>query len=286
MNILYIGSAGALSLAPFKKLLNSGYSISAIGVYSPIILQNKVFALENESLALAANQLEITLIDLSQPVNTILQQCNQLSIDLIIMSCYGHRIPDALIDCASLGCFNMHPSLLPLYRGPEPIFWQMKNAADIGVSWHKVEHAFDAGDVVLQKKVFIDEAATYHEVNSQLADQGAQLLLTLLNELDVGKLTTEKQDSEMATYYPFPVQQDFILDTNGSARDAYNFMCATQAFGLSYSCQSGSKVFVLKSALDYDSNSHLDVAETQQDTLYIPFDEGILIASITAMITP
>ena len=182
MNILYIGSSGALSLLPFKKLLTTSYPISAVGIFQPIEFKNKIIALESESLALAANQRDIPVIDLSQPTAQIVEQCKVLSIDLILMSCYSRRLPDVLVNFATKGCFNMHPSLLPKYRGSEPIFWQMKHASDVGVSWHRVIDDIDAGDVVVQKKVNLDDGANYAEINIDLANAGADLMLTMLQD--------------------------------------------------------------------------------------------------------
>ena len=147
MNILYIGSSGTLSLVPFKKLLSSEHSVTAVGVFNPIVSHNKIIALENSSLSLFADQKNIPVIDMSQSVGLIVEQCKKISIDIILMSCYGKRLPEEVVALAKSGCFNMHPSLLPSYRGPEPIFWQMKYESKTGVSWHYVTRDFDAGDV-------------------------------------------------------------------------------------------------------------------------------------------
>jgi methionyl-tRNA formyltransferase len=281
MNIFYIGSAGALSLVPFKKLLSLHHSVTAVGVFNPVVFNDKVIALENESLALAANQHNILLIDLSQPLNTILEQCKKCSIDVILMSCFSKRLPDELINIASNGCFNMHPSLLPRYRGPEPIFWQMKLASDLGVSWHQVVNDFDAGDITSQQKVPVNEGATYTEINLQLAGAGAELMLKLLSDISGGTLNEIVQNPETASYYPYPQKQDFVIDTSGSAQQAYNFMRATQTFGFPYMCQLESQSYFLIKALDYDNNASLEVAEVQGNNLYIPFKEGVLMAAYT-----
>ena len=131
MNILYIGSSGALSLTPFHKLLSSAYSVAAVAVHKPIQFQNKIIALENESLALAATRAEVPVIDLSQALADLIKQISDISIDVILMSCYSRRLPDAIINLPSKGCYNMHPSLLPRYRGPEPIFWQSRSTRPI-----------------------------------------------------------------------------------------------------------------------------------------------------------
>jgi methionyl-tRNA formyltransferase len=94
MNILYIGSSGALSLEPFKKLLSSEHSVVAVGVFNPIVLNDKIIALENSPLSLLAAQQNISIIDLSQTLDLIVERIKQLSIDVILMSCYGKHLPD------------------------------------------------------------------------------------------------------------------------------------------------------------------------------------------------
>jgi len=281
MKILYIGSSGALSLTPFKKLLTSEHDIKAVGVFKPVVFDNKIIALENESLALAASQQNMPVIDLSQPVDQILQQCRALSIDLILMSCYGRRLSDALSDFPGKGCFNMHPSLLPAFRGPEPVFWQMKAASDTGVSWHRVVHDLDAGDIVAQQPVFFDEGASYFDINQRLADTGAELLLQFLASLSAGTLSVTRQSPALASYYPYPQAHDFVVDTSWTAQHAYNFMRATQAFDQPYHCQISQYCYLLAEALDYDNNDILTEAVVKADRLYIPCKQGVLVATFT-----
>lgn len=282
MNILYIGSSGALSLLPFKKLLSSSHTISAIGVYRPIEFKSKIIALENESLALAANQNDIPLIDLSSPIDQVIKRCEQLSIDLIFMSCYGKRLPDELVKLPALGCFNMHPSLLPKHRGSEPIFWQMQQCSDVGVSWHRVVSDFDAGDIVAQKKVHLTDGDSHAEINHYLANAGAALLLLLLEDIEQGRLEGTPQESSLASYESYPTAQDFIVDTVWTAQHAYNFMRATETYGQPYMCQLGNASYLLDKAVDYENNDSIQSVEVQGDRLYIPCNEGVLIATYTA----
>ncbi len=278
MNILYIGSAGALSLIPFKTLLSSGHAISAVAIHNPIVFNNKIIALENESLALAASQNEIPVIDLSQPLGIIARECKDRNIHTILMACYSKRLPAQLVTLPANGCFNLHPSLLPLYRGPEPVFWQMKHAADIGVSWHRVTEALDAGAIVAQKKVYLDDGLAYQQINSQLAQAGSDLMQQLLADLGAGRLSATQQDPDAASYYRYPQQDDFVVDCRGSAQQAYNFMRATQVFGFNYLCRVAGRDYWLRQALDYDNNRTLDAVEVQGDRLFIPFNQGVLIA--------
>lgn len=281
MNILYIGSSTALSLLPFKKLLSENFTVSAVGVINPVVFDKKIIALENESLALAANVQAIPVIDFSQTTQDIVAQCEEYGVDVILMSCYNRRLPDEIIKLAGKGCYNMHPSLLPCFRGPEPIFWQMKAASDMGVSWHAVAHDFDAGDIVAQKKVLLDEGADYAAISLQLAETGALLMLELLSELTAGTLSFRPQASQAVSYHAYPQAQDFEIDLNASAQQVYNFMSATKIFSMPYPCHIDGRQFYLVEALDYDNNDTLEAAEAQAERLYIPCDEGVLIATYT-----
>ena len=281
MNIFFIGSSGALSLVPFKSLLSSSHTVSAVGAHRPITIDNKIIALENESLALAANQSAIPVIDMSQPVDEIVRQCSDYKFDAILVSCYSKRLSQAIIKLAAAGCYNMHPSLLPAFRGPEPVFWQMKYGADVGVSWHQVVRDFDAGDIVAQQRVKLDDGASYLEISSQLAENGAQLMHNFLAELVSGKLAMVPQDEAEASYYPYPTADDFDIDTDYSARQLYNFMRATEAFAQPYRYRSGGQCFFLDKALDFDNNLELETLEIQGNRLYIPSNEGVLIAGYT-----
>jgi len=281
MNIFFIGSSGALSLTPFKSLLSSDHKVSAAGCYNPVTLDNKIIALENESLALAANQLSVPVIDMSQTADDIIRQCTEYEINIILMSCYGKRLPDAIINLVTAGCYNMHPSLLPAFRGPEPIFWQMRNAADVGVSWHRVSHDFDAGDIVSQQLVRLDDGVSYAEISSRLAEAGTTLMHQFLTGIDTGDLTTVAQDNDIASYYPYPSACDFVIDTKYSAREIYNFMCATRVFAQPYLYRHAGMRFLLDKALDFDSNLTLQSTEIQGDRLYIPCNDGVLTVTYT-----
>ena len=281
MNILFIGSSGALSLSPFYKLLLSEYSVVAVAVYKPIKFHNKIIALENESLALAASKAEIPVIDLSKSLPELVAQISGITIDVIIMSCYSRRLPDVIIDLASRGCYNMHPSLLPRYRGPEPIFWQMRYADKTGVSWHKVVYEFDAGDIALQKEVFLDDGLSHSEISMLLAETGADLMLKLLSEIASDSQTLIPQNTEDACYYDYPGSSDFVIDDRYSAQQIYNFMRSTQAFSRSYLFQFDDYQFTLDEALDYDNNRCLETVQMQGNRLHIPCNQGVLIATYT-----
>ena len=285
MNILYIGSSGALSLVPFYELLLSSYPVSAVAVDKPINFQNKIIALENESLALAANQKDVPVLDLSEPSADFVNRLSEYTIDVILMSCYSKRLPDEIVKLAGIGCYNMHPSLLPRYRGPEPIFWQMKQANKVGVSWHRVSDEFDAGDIALQKEVMLEDGLNHSEISRLIAETGAELMLELLTGLASGKQVLMPQDPVDASYYSYPQKHDFVIDDRCTAQQVYNFICATRVFSEPYLFKHDKDCFYIDSALAYDNERHLETAKVEDGNLYIPCNEGVLITTFTDKIT-
>jgi methionyl-tRNA formyltransferase len=155
----------------------------------------------------------------------------------------------------------------------------MRAASKLGVSWHQVTHDFDAGDIAVQNELVIEDGESYLDINAQLAEIGAESMIDLLSDISAGTLTLTPQDSEAAGYEQYPQHKDFFIDSKWTAQHAYNFMCSTHVFDVSYRCQVGQYSYLLKSALDYDNNAHLDEAEIQPDRIYIPCMEGVLIAS-------
>ena len=264
-------------MIPFHALCEMDLAPAAVGVYQPVEFNKKIIVQENESLDMAAMQRDSPVVDLSAPVDQILEQCSALAVDTILMSCYPRRLSERVIDFVKGDCFNMHPSLLPGFRGPEPIFWQMKLAAETGVSWHRVTTEFDAGDIVAQSSVLLDEGDSYDDICQALANRGAELMLSLLPEIEQGT----PQSEQLASYFPYPSKEDFTLDTRWTAEHAFNFMSATQKLGEVYRCETDGYYFYLKQALDYDNNLYLDASEIKGDRINIPFKEGVLTATYT-----
>lgn len=106
-------------------------------------------------------------------------------------------------------------------------------------------------------------------------------MINFLTKLSSGELISTEQNSEFVSYQPYPRAKDFVVNTNWTAQHAFNFMKATEVFGFNDQCKISSYTYLLDKALDYDNNDTLSDAEVKADTLYIPCNEGVLIASFT-----
>ncbi len=144
--------------------------------------------------------------------------------DLIVASCFPLRVPRPVRSLPRLGCLNVHPSLLPRWRGPEPVFWALRAGdEETGVTIHLMDAGWDTGPILVQERVSWPEGARLPEIERMLSERGAELLLTAIEGLVSGRLVPAPQDDALATYAPVPRPEDYVITTDRDARWAYRF---------------------------------------------------------------
>ena len=283
MRILYIGSAGSLSLQAFHALCRNGYRPVAVAVDNPMIFHGKLIALQGQSLALAARDAGVPVLDMRQPLKSLLATLRRMQIDTLLMACYPRRLPAALWQLPQNGSFNCHPSMLPAYRGPEPVFWQLRDGVQPGVSWHRVVEAFDAGDVIWQRSVAFQGGETWAEINQRLAALAAEGLLQCLPDIETGALKGIAQPGDAGHYCPYPQADDFWVDTDWPAKRAYDFIRASAVFGHPWRVHGaaeadGAGEVWLSGAHGWAGSLEQAEAMRPPGAVLIPFKQSVLIA--------
>lgn len=122
--------------------------------------------------------------------------------ELFIVASYGKIIPQLVLDIPKLGTLNVHPSLLPSYRGASPIQNQiLNNEKHIGTTIMLMDAEMDHGDIIKQKEIVLANfPATYAEVESELAEESAKLLAEVLPKWISKEITSTPQNHDKATY--------------------------------------------------------------------------------------
>jgi len=121
--------------------------------------------------------------------------------DLFVVVAYGRIIPARVFTMPRLGTINLHPSLLPRYRGAAPIQWALINdEAETGVTVQMINERLDAGDILLQKTVPVGPEMTAGELYDIVLPLGAEMLVEAVKLLEAGKAEPRKQNEEEATY--------------------------------------------------------------------------------------
>jgi methionyl-tRNA formyltransferase len=121
--------------------------------------------------------------------------------DAAVVVAYGMILPKAILDAPPLGCFNLHGSLLPRWRGAAPINRAiMAGDAETGVMVMKMDVGLDTGDVAMAERLAITDAMTSADLHDALAPLGADLMVRAIGALERGKLQLTPQSSEGVTY--------------------------------------------------------------------------------------
>ncbi|MFA5652216.1 MAG: methionyl-tRNA formyltransferase [Candidatus Paceibacterota bacterium] len=143
--------------------------------------------------------------------------------NLHIVASYGKIIPKIVIDMPKYQMLNIHPSLLPKYRGPSPLQEQILNdEKEIGVSIMLIDEQVDHGKIIAQKKVGIPEwPVGFFELQETLAKEGAKILGDMLPDWIKGKIKAQAQNDSQATFTKKVEKQDGFLDLNSDAHKNY-----------------------------------------------------------------
>jgi methionyl-tRNA formyltransferase len=121
--------------------------------------------------------------------------------DAAIVVAYGMILPQAILDSPKFGCFNLHASLLPRWRGAAPINRAiMAGDAETGVMVMRMDAGLDTGDVAMTERMAITDAMTASDVHDALARLGGDLMARAMGALERGKLQLTKQSNEGVTY--------------------------------------------------------------------------------------
>lgn len=146
----------------------------------------------------------------------------ELEADLFVVVAFGQFLAKGLRDLPRLDCINLHPSLLPKYRGAAPIQHSLINGdLETGVSVMKVVKEMDAGDVILQERTPIAPAETLGHLESRLCKMGADLLLQAIEQFGSGDVTYTRQDEAGVTHASKLMREDGELHWQRPARELF-----------------------------------------------------------------
>jgi len=149
-----------------------------------------------------------------------LDEFRALDADAAVVVAYGMILPQAILDAPKLGCFNLHASLLPRWRGAAPINRAiMAGDRETGVMVMKMDAGLDTGDVAMAERMAITDAMTAADLHDALAPLGGDLMVRAMGALERGKLQLTPQASEGVTYAAKIDKAEARVDWNKPARD-------------------------------------------------------------------
>lgn len=245
LRVLFFGSRCRLSTRPLQALLEAGVHVAAIVIpatrfsgdrlppirqRSPLLLVAPRGALELEQLASTHHLpiLEARTVH-AEPVTAVL---SSLEVDVIVVSCFPWRIPDELIASAPLGGLNLHPSALPAYRGPDPLFWIYRHGRlRTGVTVHQLTAELDAGPIVEQRTFDVPLALPGDRLEELVASIGARLLVRAVDAAYRGRAEARPQPRERGHYFSWPKDDDLVIEPCWKAWRAGHFISGVVPLG-------------------------------------------------------
>lgn len=223
LRVIFAGTpdfaASALD-ALIKNKKNTGNDIEVIAVYTqpdrPAGRGRQLKASPVKELALEHS------IEVHQPLNfkqqDDLDTLKQLKPDLMIVAAYGIILPESVLNTPSLGCINIHASLLPRWRGAAPIQRAIISGdTQTGITIMQMDKGLDTGDMILKTTCDIDANDTGSSLHDKLAELGASTMLEALKLIQQEEITTTKQDDTQACYAHKLNKEEALIDWQQSA---------------------------------------------------------------------
>jgi methionyl-tRNA formyltransferase len=171
--------------------------------------------------------------------------------DLGVVAAYGRIIPEHLLTIPRLGMINVHASLLPKYRGAAPVHRAVINGdRETGVTIMRVIKDLDAGAVFAKATLPIGVDDTSDVVEQELAELGARLLVTVVDQMAAGTAREEEQDASQATYADKLTKEEGLIDWSQSARTIHNQVRGLYPWPHSYTYLNGERLIVWRTRVE------------------------------------
>jgi methionyl-tRNA formyltransferase len=178
---------------------------------------------EANNIKMLANKLKIPILEVKTLKDDELQKkIKALKPDVGIVTDFGFIIPKEIFNIPKYGTLNIHPSLLPKYRGTTPIQSAiLAGDKKIGVTVIKIDEGIDSGPIIAQTQIRLSGSENYQILHDYLSELGASLLLTTLPYYITNDLTPELQNSKKAIYTKILKKEDgeITLETSGTEVD-------------------------------------------------------------------
>jgi methionyl-tRNA formyltransferase len=167
--------------------------------------------------------------------------------DLLLVVDFGSMIKEPLLSMAPLKCLNIHPSLLPAYRGSAPVQRAiMDGLKKTGVTLFRLEEGMDSGPILAQKEVAIDAYDDSESLFAKCAEIGAELFLHCMTEVDTEGWQFKVQDHSEATLAPKIEKEETEIDINGCANEICNKVRALSPSPCAYAMTGGKRLQIIK----------------------------------------
>lgn len=205
---------------------------------------------------------------------------HELQPELIVVAAFGQFLSKEILELPKYGCINVHASLLPKYRGAAPIQYAIiKGEKESGVTIMQMDIGMDTGAMLDKVVVPIAENTTMGELHDVLREQGATLLLQVIDKIAVGTAVAEPQDNEQATYATLLDRSMEHIDWSKTAQEVHNLIRGFNPAPSTFTKLPNGKSLKIWGSKMTDKSSAAaagTVIETGKHSFFVACGEGVL----------
>lgn len=167
-------------------------------------------------------------INIIQPKNLdnddLIEELKSLNADVFVVVAFK-ILPESIFTIPPKGTINLHGSLLPKYRGAAPIQWALiKGEKETGLTTFFIQKKVDTGNIILQKKINIDDNDNFGTLHDKMATEGGKLLIETLDKIELGNFNLIKQDDSQVSFAPKITNEMCQLDFNQTSEKIHNLV--------------------------------------------------------------
>ncbi|MCK1712254.1 MULTISPECIES: methionyl-tRNA formyltransferase [unclassified Bradyrhizobium] len=220
LRLIFMGTPD-FSVPTLLELVAHGHEIVAVYTRAPKPGGRRGLQLQPTPVEEAARRLGVpVLTPKTLKTQEALDAFRALDADAAVVVAYGMILPQAILDAPKLGCYNLHASLLPRWRGAAPINRAiMAGDAESGVMVMKMDVGLDTGDIAMAERIAITDSTTAIDLHDRLSRLGADLMVRAMAALDRGALQLKKQSEDGVTYAAKIDKAEARIDWTKPARD-------------------------------------------------------------------
>ncbi|MDA9499954.1 methionyl-tRNA formyltransferase [Bradyrhizobium sp. CCBAU 11357] len=250
LRLIFMGTPD-FSVPTLLELVAHGHDIAAVYTRAPKPGGRRGLQLQPTPVEEAARKLGIpVLTPKTLKTEEALAEFRAFEADAAVVVAYGMILPQAILDAPRLGCYNLHASLLPRWRGAAPINRAiMAGDAESGVMVMKMDVGLDTGDVAMAERIAITDSMTARDLHDRLSRLGADLMVRAMAALERGGLQLKAQSEDGVTYAAKIEKAEARIDWSKPARAVLRHIHGLSPFPGAWADLDDARVKILRCEL-------------------------------------
>lgn len=259
MKLLFLGSQGSQSTATLLAILDAGLRPGLILVHREESAANALTlpvlgarSGQGPSEIGARHGIAVSEVGRKQLGAAVVH----FAPDLAVVSCYPYRVGDDLLSHVPFGWVNVHPSALPAYPGPTPIFWQLRDGArSVGVTLHRMTGALDGGPILDQSTIRLPEGALHSAISAMAGKAGGEMIGRLVRGGAGAIPPGRAQPASPGGWRGRPDRKAFQIDPEWSALRIFNFVRGVRELGAPLLSMADGRLLIIDEAVAWSRDA-------------------------------